>query len=205
MAVLLYAAGLALLLAILIYSHVHMPKNMPKNIPVAPFYISLLGLWSNMGQDEIYDRWLRQSLEKYGAIRIWVSGRWNVLVTRPDYVSDMFRNEDIYAKWGSQKKIPWTVIASLVGDNIVNSHGETWKLYSSVMKPGLQKTTFDSKPLLEKSRQFVSLLYRTQQEVGHGNGVMVNPLIQRFTIAAMGESFFDIDFQVRNPRQDTIE
>jgi len=196
MAVLIYATGFALVLAILIYSHIRMPSNMPKNIPSVPFYLSLLGLWTDMGQDEIYDRWLRQPLEKYGAVKIWFAGRWNVLVTRPDYVSDMFRNEDVYAKAGSQKKISWSVMASLVGDNIINSHGETWKLYTSVMKPGLQKTSYDSKPLLDKSRKFVSLLLKTQEEIGQSNGLLVNPIIQRFAIAAMGESFLDIDFQV---------
>lgn len=196
MAVLIYATGFVLVLVILIYSHIRIPSNMPKNIPSVPFYISLLGLWTDMGQDEIYDRWLRQPLEKYGAVKIWFAGRWNVLVTRPDYVSEMFRNEDVYAKAGSQKKIPWSVMASLVGDNIINSHGETWKLYTSVMKPGLQKTSYDSRPLLDKSRKFVSLLLKTQEEIGQSNGVLVNPIIQRFAIAAMGESFLDIDFQV---------
>ena len=161
-----------------------------------PIYISLLGLWSDMGQDEIYDRWLRQPLEKYGAVKIWFAGLWNVLVTRPEYLTDMFRREDVFAKAGSQKKIPWSVMASLVGDNIINSHGADWKLYTSVMKPGLQKTNFDSRPILEKSRRFVDLLLKEQLIVGGRKGVLVNPIIQRFAIAAMGESFLDIDFGV---------
>ncbi|MCJ1405449.1 hypothetical protein MMC11_008677 [Xylographa trunciseda] len=172
-----------------------MPGNMPKNIPTVPIYISLMGLWSDMGQVDIYDNWLRQPLEKYGAVRIWFAGRWNVLVTRPDYITDMFRNEDLYAKAGSQKKIPWSVIASLVGDNIINSHGETWKNYTAIMKPGLQKTQFDSKPILAQSRKFVDVLLKAQEDVGRNGGVLVNPIIQRFAISAMGESFLDIDFK----------
>ncbi|MCJ1467858.1 hypothetical protein MMC07_006483 [Pseudocyphellaria aurata] len=195
MSILTYVAVVALALVLALYNYVRIPGNMPKNIPSVPIYISLIGLWSAMGQDEIYDRWLRQPLEKYGAVKIWFAGRWNVLVTRPDLLTDMMRNEDIYAKAGSQKKIPWSVISSLVGDNIINSHGDDWKLYTSVMKPGMQKTNFDSRPLLEKSRVFVGLLLKEQDEAGQTGSVLVNPLIQRFAIAAMGESFLDIDFQ----------
>lgn len=200
MSILTYVAIVTLVLVLVLYNYVRLPGNMPRNIPSVPIYISLIGLWSSMGQDEIYDRWLRQPLEKYGAVNMWFAGRWNVLVTRPDLLTDMMRNEDVYAKAGSQKKIPWSVISSLVGDNIINSHGDDWKLYTSVMKPGMQKTSFDSKPLLKKSRVFVSLLLKEQEEAGRSGNVLVNPLIQRFAIAAMGESFLDIDFQVSLPR-----
>lgn len=193
MAVFTYVIGFIAFLAILLYGYVRIPNTLPKDIPSVPIYVSLLGLWSDMGQDEIYDRWLREKLEKYGAVKMWFAGRWNLLVTRPDLLTDMFRNEDIYAKAGSQKKIPWSVIASLVGDNIINSHGADWKLYTSIMKPGMQKTNFDTAPMLEKSRQFVNLLLATQNEDSE-KAVLVNPLIQRFAIAVMGESFLDIDF-----------
>ncbi|ERF73021.1 hypothetical protein EPUS_07115 [Endocarpon pusillum Z07020] len=195
MAILTYFGGVVGALAILLYRLLRIPSNLPKNIPAVPIYISLLGLWSDMGQDEIYDRWLRQPLEKYGAVKIWFAGRWNLLVTRPEYLSDMLKHEDVFAKAGSQKKIPWSVISSLVGDNIINSHGDDWKLYTSVMKPGLQKTNFDSKPILDKSRRFVDILLNTQKDIGANNGFLVNPIIQRFAIAAMGESFLDIDFE----------
>ena len=191
------AGGAFLLLGVLLYKAIRIPNDFPKNIPAVPIYLSLIGLWSEMGQNEIYDRWLRQPLEKHGAVKIWFAGRWNILMTRPEYLSDMLRREDVFAKAGSQKKIPWSVMASLVGDNIINSHGEDWKLYTSVMKPGLQKTNFNTKPLLEKSRRFVDLLFDEQSAVAaSGAGVLVNPIIQRFSIAAMGENFLDIDFEV---------
>ncbi|GLI81120.1 hypothetical protein PoHVEF18_009491 [Penicillium ochrochloron] len=143
---------------LLLYWYTRIPTSMPRNIPTVPIYISLLGLWSDMGQDTIYDRWLRQPLETHGAVKIWFAGRWNVLATRPQFLVDMFRHEDVYAKAGSQKKIPWSVIAALVGDNIINSHGENWRLYTSIMKPGLQRRITDSGPLVEKSRKFVDVL-----------------------------------------------
>ena len=193
-----FLTGIAIVLALLgaaLGWYIRVPSDMPKNIPRVPIYVSLLGLWSDMGQDEIYARWLAQPLEKYGAVKIWFAGRWNVLATKPEFLTDMFRNEDIYAKAGSQIKIPWSVIASLVGDNIINTH-DNWKLYTSIMKPGMQKRNIDTRPLLDMSRRFVDLLLREQSMLGNQKGVLVNPLIQRYAIAVMGEGFLDIDFHV---------
>lgn len=184
---------------LLLYWYTRIPTSMPRNIPTVPIYISLLGLWSDMGQDAIYDRWLRKPLEKHGAVKIWFAGRWNVLATRPQYLVDMFRHEDVYAKAGSQKKIPWGVIAALVGDNIINSHGDTWRLYTSIMKPGLQRRITDSGPLSSKSRLFVDVLLEEQERLGRDKGVLVNPIIQRWALSCMGISFMNVDLEVYHP------
>ncbi|KAJ5392561.1 Cytochrome monooxygenase xanG [Penicillium cosmopolitanum] len=189
-------SGLAVLLSLLLilYWYIRIPNDMPQNIPTVPIYISIMGLWSDMGQDDIYDKWLRPKLEKYGAVKIWFAGRWNVLATRPRLLVDMFRHEDVYAKAGSQKKIPWSVIASLVGDNIINAHGENWKLYTSIMKPGLQRRITDSGPLLLKSRRFVDVLIEEQGGLDSG-GVLVNPIIQRWALSCMGINFMNVDLE----------
>ncbi|KAJ5175724.1 Cytochrome monooxygenase xanG [Penicillium canariense] len=188
---------LALLLAslLLLYWYIRIPGDLPKNIPTVPIYISLLGLWSDMGQDDIYDRWLRGPLETHGAVKIWFAGRWNVLATRPQFLVDMFRHEDVYAKAGSQKKIPWGVIAALVGDNIINAHGDNWRLFTSIMKPGLQRRITDSRPLLEKSRKFVDVILEEQSRLGRAKGVLVNPIIQRWALSCMGISFMNVDLE----------
>ncbi|KAI4098416.1 MAG: hypothetical protein L6R37_006498 [Teloschistes peruensis] len=178
-----------------IWWKVHVPFNFPCNVPKIPIYVSLLGLWSDMGQDEIYDRWLRKPLEQHGAVRFWFAGRWSILVTRPQYLTDLFRNENIYAKAGNQKKIPWSVLATLLGDNIISSHGGTWRLYTSIMKPGMTKRNFDCRPLINTSRKLVELLLQAQSRTAAGEGVMINPLILRYAISVMGQSFLDIDFQ----------
>ncbi|KAJ5715789.1 Cytochrome monooxygenase xanG [Penicillium malachiteum] len=195
---------LLLTVAIVLYWYIRVPGDMPKNIPKVPIYISLIGLWSDMGQDTIYDRWLREPLEKYGAVQIWFAGRWNVLATKPQYLVDMFRHEDVYAKAGSQKKIPWSVIAALVGDNIINAHGDNWKLFTSIMKPGLQRRITDSKPLLMKSRLFVDTLIVEQWGLG-ANGVSVNPIIQRWALSCMGLSFMGVDLQALEKPGQRIE
>jgi xanthocillin biosynthesis cytochrome P450 monooxygenase len=183
-------------LALWMWWYIRIPSNMPKNIPSIPIYVSLLGLWSDMGQDEIYERWLRKPLEQHGAVIIWFAGQWSVLVTRSQYLTDMFRNEDVYAKAGSQVKIPWSVISSLVGDNIINAHGANWKLFTSIMKPGMQKRSWDAAVILEDSRTFVDLLLKDQQSLPAQTGVRVNPLIQRWAVQIMGRNFLDTDLGV---------
>lgn len=194
-AIIIALAGLGLLT----WWKIHVPSNFPCNLPKIPIYVSLLGLWSDMGQDEIYNRWLRKPLEQHGAVCFWFAGRWSILVTRPQYLTDLFRNENIYTKAGNQKKVPWSVLATLLGDNIISSHGDNWKLYSSIMKPGMTKRNFDYRPLVQKSRKLSELLLQAQSRTAAGKGVMINHLILRYAISVMGQTFLDIDFQVCLP------
>lgn len=188
------AIGSMILVLLVYYCYFRVPNGLP-NVPVIPVYVSLAGLWTDMGYDEIYDRWLRKPLKTHGAVKVWFRGRWSILTTRPDLLSCIFRNEDLYAKAGNFTLVPWTVTAAFVGDNILGAHGEKWKLMASIIKPGLLKNRHESKLLLEKSRAFVDLLLSTQAR-GRHDGVLVDPLIQRFTLAAMGESMLDLDFGV---------
>ncbi|MCJ1248314.1 hypothetical protein MMC30_005531 [Trapelia coarctata] len=196
---------LSAVVGVVLWRYLRVPRNFPKNIPCIPIYVSLLGLWSDMGQDEIYDRWLRKPLEHYGAVKFWFAGRWSILVTQPEYLSEVFRNEEVHAKAGNQVKIPWSVLASLLGDNIISAHGENWRLYTSIMRPGIAKRGFDTGPLLDKSRKFVDLLLRQQLIQGKQQGVVVNPLLQRLTIDVVGQSFLDKDFKCLETNHTPIE
>ncbi|KAJ5958084.1 Cytochrome P450 [Penicillium vulpinum] len=174
--------------------YLHVPRTLP-NLPRIPIYVSILGLWSPMGQDEIYERWFRTPLEKHGAVLVWFAGRWSVLVSRPDWLTDMFRNEQIYAKAGSQIKIPHAVIATLVGDNIINAHGENWRLYTGIMKAGLQKKVFETTSLLKQSRKLVNVLIDLQKEIGSKEGILVMADVQKWAVDVMGENFLDLDLK----------
>lgn len=114
------------------------PRNFPKNIPTIPFYYALLPLFKDVDQAELYRQYLKDPLEKHGAVKIFFGGRWNILVRKPSYVAEMFKYEDIYAKTGNQIKIPHSLVANYTGENIISSHGQKWKLYTSVIKPALQ-------------------------------------------------------------------
>lgn len=143
-----------------------------------------------MGQDEIYERWFRAPLEAHGAVIVWHAGRWSILVSRPEWLTDMFRNDNLYVKAGSQVKNPHSVIATLVGDNIINSH-QNWKLYTSIMKPGLQRKVFDTTSLLRQSNKLVDVL------ISKGKGsIQVNDDVQKWAVDVMGENFLGLDLEV---------
>ncbi|KAJ5775112.1 uncharacterized protein N7511_000123 [Penicillium nucicola] len=173
--------------------YLHTPSDLPR-LPKIPIYVSVLGLWSSMGQDEIYERWFRTPLEKHGAVLVWFAGRWSILVSRPDWLTEIFRKDQLYTKAGSQKKIPHSVIATLVGDNIINAH-ENWRLFTSIMKPGLQKKMFETSSLLKQSRRLVDILIGLQRDTEAGKGILVNADVQKWAVDVMGENFLDLEFK----------
>lgn len=102
--------------------------------------------------------YLREPLEKYGAVKMFFGSRWNILVSRPEYLSQIFRDENTFAKSGNQKKIPYSVIASYTGDNIISAHGKVWKKYRNIMSDGLQN--FNASPLETNARKFCKLIHK---------------------------------------------
>ncbi|PGH15794.1 hypothetical protein AJ79_02175 [Helicocarpus griseus UAMH5409] len=195
MALLAAISAVGALLTILIWWYLHVPSNMPKNIPTIPFYVSSIAQFVDLGQDKIYDRWLREPLEKYGAVKFFVASQWNVLCARPEYINGLLRNDDVFVKSGNCEKIPYSVNARFLGNNIISAHGETWKLYSSIMKAGIQRRIADTGKLVKRSRQLVDSLLRAQEAVKGGSGVEPDPLLQRYAIYVAGDNFFHTDFE----------
>jgi cytochrome P450 len=95
------------------------PRHFPKNIPTIPFYYALLPLFFDVDQAENYRKYLKAPLARYGAVKIFFGGQWNILVTKPAYISEVLKHEDIYAKSGNHVKIPHSVIAEYTGENII--------------------------------------------------------------------------------------
>lgn len=108
-------------------------------------------------------------------------------------MAEMFKKEDVYAKSGNQKKIPYSVLAEYTGDNIISSHGENWKLYQSVIKPGLQRN-FEVQPILKNAKVLIQLLL-DEQVRSEIRSVIVPQLLQRYTLANLAESILNSDFQ----------
>ncbi|KAL4942188.1 hypothetical protein BDV06DRAFT_212077 [Aspergillus oleicola] len=187
---LLVAVFAALVLAGLTYLFTP-PSNFPKNIPTIPFYYTLLPLIKNNDQVDLYRQYLERPLTEHGAVKLFFGGRWNILVRKPSYIAEVFKHEDIYAKSGNQKKIPHSVLAEYTGDNIISAHGENWKLYTSIFKPGLQQD-YDPKRIWENSRRLVEMLRETQRVTGTVN---VNPILQRYTLANLSEVVLGTTFE----------
>ena len=170
------------------------PANFPRNIPTIPFYVSLIPFFKDVDQKATFEKYLAKPLADYGAVKYFFGARWNILVVRPDLIGEVLRNEDLYPKSGNQKKIPYSVLAEYTGDNIISSHGENWKLYRSILKPGLQ-TKFDIKPVLDNANTLIKLLEKGQATSGAA-GIVAPPLLQRYTLANLSQSLLSTTFQV---------
>lgn len=168
------------------------PSNFPKNIPTIPIYVSFLGLFTKMDQKDIFETYLRDHLEKFGAVKIYFASRWNILVTKPELLVEIFQDEDTFAKSGNQKKIPYSVLSDYTGDNLISAHGETWKLYRRVLTKALQFP--DLTPIVTNSKNFVNLIATRLQ--GSKSPLMVGDAIQKFALSNIGDSMFGIDFKL---------
>ncbi|KAE8325967.1 cytochrome P450 [Aspergillus sergii] len=157
------------------------PPRYPRNIPAVPFWVTLLSLVRDIDQEDIYRRHIHKPLQTHGAIKIFFAGQWNLLIQRSSYLNEIFRNEDVYQKSGNQKKIPHSVLADFLGDNVISSRGTTWRLYRDIITPGLQGH-FDAGLIAANAEELCSSLIAFQNTVGNC-GVPVQDLLQRFTIA----------------------
>ncbi|KAK7538463.1 cytochrome P450 [Phyllosticta citribraziliensis] len=190
-ALVLAFAALAALTIFLAWAFLLPPSDFPKNIPTIPFYYTLIPLCRDVDQATLYREYLEEPLRKYGAVKIFFGARWNILVQRPKYVAEVFKYEDIYAKSGNQKKIPYSVLAEYTGTNIISAHGADWRLFRSVIQPGLQ-ADFKPEPILKNAQLLLQLIL---EENSKKQSVVVPPLFQRFTLATLSEGLLGTSFQ----------
>jgi unspecific monooxygenase len=84
-------------------------------------------------------------------------------------------------------------MASLFGENIIDSHGDVWKQFTAIMKPGIRRAP-DITSLTVTAEKLVSLLAIRQSQTIPGQGIIINELIQRWALDAFGECFLDVNF-----------
>ncbi|KAE8370670.1 cytochrome P450 [Aspergillus caelatus] len=161
------------------------PPRYPRNIPAVPFWVTLASLFRDIDQEDIYRRHIQKPLQTHGAVKIFFAGQWNLLVQRSRYLNEIFRNEEVYQKSGNQKKIPHSVLAEFLGDNVISSRGTTWRLYRDIITPGLQGH-FDTGLIAANAEELCSSLLAFQDTVGNC-GVPVQDLLQQFTIANVSQ------------------
>ncbi|EGV66438.1 cytochrome P450-dit2 [Yamadazyma tenuis] len=174
------------------------PSNFPKNIPTIPFYVSFLGTYTPLDQQDIYNIYLREKLEKYGAVKIYFASRWNILVSKPEYLQQVFKDEDIFAKSGNHIKIPSSVLAAYTGDNIISAHGTTWKLYRDILTSAIQFPNLE--PIAKNSERFVNLV--EQNIAHHGSSLQIGDMVQRLALQNIGDSMLGLNlklFEQTNP------
>ncbi|KAI5958808.1 DTR1 [Candida theae] len=175
------------------------PFGFPKNIPTIPFYVSFVSSWTNLDQKDIYNRYLREKLQKHGAVKIYFASRWNILVSRPEYLVQVFQKEDIYAKSGNHLKIPGSVLATYTGDNVISAHGSVWKLYREVLSSSIQFP--DISTIHQNTEKFLDLL---EKELLTKSSISVNDLLQRYSLANVGDAILGVDFEALDDKESTM-
>lgn len=194
MLLIILASFLGFSLFLLLRALILPPKNFPRNIPVIPFYVTFITLFKNVDQIYIYKTYLQKPLNEHGACAIYFGSRWNILIQRPEYLQELFKDVKVYEKSGNQKKVPYSILADYTGDNIISAHGENWRKYRKIMQPGLQKN-FDSHVLNQNASSFVNLI-RDQASQNNKRIVTVQQLIQRYTLANVSDELLGINLEV---------
>ncbi|KAJ2975028.1 hypothetical protein NUW58_g8474 [Xylaria curta] len=162
------------------------PSHLPKNIPTIPFYYTLLALFKEVDQEQLYHKYLKQPLEQWGAVNIFFGGHWNVLITRPTYMAQVLKNDEDFPKAGNHVKNPDSVLALYTGENVISAIGETWKQFAAIMKPGLQ-SAIDASVIARNAHILVDLLMQDQKR-NAASGVAILDLVQAYAISNVSES-----------------
>lgn len=183
------AVGLTLILSVVL------PPRYPQAIPAIPLWVTLIPIFKDVDQSELYRKYIKEPIQTHGAVKLFFASQWNVVIQRPQYLAKMFKYGGIYEKSGNQKKIPHSVLAEFLGDNIISSHGSTWKKYRNVIQPGLQRG-FETDVLARNAEELCQLIQNASRAARAGHGILVQDLLQRYTIANFAQVALQTDFGV---------
>ena len=106
---------LVIVALIILLLFVLIPPRNPREIPSVPFWVTLLPILFDIDQQQIFEQYIATPLYKHGAIKVFFGGQWNIIVERPEYISEVLKREQIYNKSGNQKKIPHSILADFLG------------------------------------------------------------------------------------------
>ncbi|KAK0671254.1 putative cytochrome P450 [Cercophora samala] len=185
---------LAAIVVFLVYYIFLLPPKYPENIPTIPFWVALIPFFKDVDQSDIFRQYIDKPLRTHGAVKFFFAAQWNILVHKPSYIAEIFKDEDLYEKSGNQKKIPHSVLAQFLGDNIISSHGQVWKNYQSVIRPGLQRNNFEVDKLASNADKLCTLVKDVQLRAGRGRGVPVQGLLQQYSVANCSEVILQTNF-----------
>lgn len=164
------------------------PSNFPRNIPTVPFYAIFVAKYKGWDQERLFNEYYREKVEQYGAVKMYHASMWNILVTKPEYLCQIMKQEHIFEKCGNQIKIPWSIFSQYTGDNLISASMENWKKYRKVMTdsilfPDLEPLANNTKKLAHRLSSFKDLF------------TPVADILQRYTLANIGECIVGLDFK----------
>lgn len=180
-------AALAYAVELLFYPLPHV-----KGIPTVPFWVALLPLVKDIDQMDVFKAYIEEPLRKHGAVKIFFASQWNIIVHHPRYLAEVLKHTSIYEKSGNDEKIPHSVLASLLGNNIISGRGDTWKTYQRVIKPGLQARQ-DLGRLQDNATKLRNMILDQLEESGSAK---LHSIVQKHTINNFTDIFYNTDTKV---------
>lgn len=165
------------------------PSNFPKNIPTIPFYVTFVPIFTKWDQERIYKKFYREKMEKYGAAKVYFAARWNILISRPEFVLEVISQNEIFEKSGNQEKIPYAVISEYLGDNLISAGNANWAKYRAVAQDSIKFP--DIEPL---DGHVVNLLKNMLLQADEEGTLKVNRLFQKFALNCVGDCVIGCDF-----------
>jgi hypothetical protein len=168
------------------------PSHFPKNIPTIPFYYTLLPLFKDVDQEHLWHKYLKKPLTEYGAVKIYFGGAWNVLITRPEYINQVFKHDEIFQKAGNHVKNPHSILALYTGENVISAINDQWKIFAAIVKPGLQADV-DTSIIIRNAEKLIDILLKEQD--AKDAVVMPKPL-QDYALANLSEALLGASFGV---------
>ncbi|KAI8944193.1 Dit2 protein [Xylaria longipes] len=178
------------------------PAHFPKNIPTIPFYYTLIPLFKEVDQEDLYHKYLERPLTERGAVNIFFGGHWNVLITRPAYMAQVLKHDEDFPKAGNHVKNPHSVLALYTGENIISAIGDTWKHFAALAKPALQADV-DASIIARNAHKLISILIREKDAT---NCVDILDHIQAYAIANVSESLLGSSFEaLGNPNHPLLK
>jgi cytochrome P450 len=176
----------------LITSWVLPPSHFPKNIPTIPFYYTLIPLFKDVDQESLWHKYLKKPLTEYGAVKIYFGGAWNVLITRPDYIYQALKHDEVFQKAGNHIKNPHSILALYTGENIISTINDQWRGFASIIKPGLQADV-DTSIIVRNAEKLIDILLKEQDS--KATVAMTKPL-QDYSLANLSEALLGASFGV---------
>ncbi|CBF87190.1 hypothetical protein AN2607.2 [Aspergillus nidulans FGSC A4] len=191
---LLYTCTFFITVTALLWRYFRVPSTIPSNIPRIPIWVNFYAWYHDLSVIELYDAFYRKIMEEHGAVVVWFTGAWCILVTKPEYLVEIFRNEDTYPKVGVNVRGKGSLMGIFAGENIINSSKPTWATLTKVMKPGFLKS-FDAQAIHAKAKKVPERLLQAQSEVGKGKGVPATQWMEKYAQDVMGLCLFNFDLQ----------
>ncbi|QFZ27979.1 putative glucosamine 6-phosphate N-acetyltransferase [Clavispora lusitaniae] len=171
-----------------IFRIIYPPFDFPKNIPTIPFYAAFVSSFLGWDQNKVYAHYYRENLEKYGAAKIYFASRWNILVTKPEYLAQIFKQNEIFEKSGNQHKIPYSLLAEYTGDNIISTGNKYWKLYRKAVTNSIQF------PNLEPLQTNATVLIENLSAASDNGYFPIADILQAYTLNNVGDCVIGTNF-----------